>query len=115
MADYTAYNLVTTSATLIYTPGQAGVVTSVGGGASPSNVSGGFMRGGRERVTIQNLGPNAIYIGRDSSVATTTGMQIPAGGVASLDYPQTPYYGIAVTANQSSPANTRVDVEEVVR
>lgn len=100
MANYAAYNLLTASATLIYTPGAAGTV-------SPS----GFMRGGKERITVQNLGPNAIYVGDDSSVASTTGLQIPANGVASFDHPRMPIYGITVTGNQSSPNNTRVFVE----
>lgn len=100
MANYAAYNLVTTGATLIYSPGVAGTATA-----------NGFLRGGRERVTVQNLGSNPIYIGDDSSVASTTGLQIPASGVAAFDHPRMPLYGITVTGNQSSPNNTRVFVE----
>lgn len=73
--------------------------------------------GGANTVLIQNLGPNAIYCG-DSSVATTTGIQVPAlGGALSIDIVQLAgnndttirpiIYCLAATADQASPNNTR--------
>ena len=64
------------------------------------------------RVTIQNLGPNAIYVG-SSAVTTATGLSVPANGSFSLssDWSDGPLYAIAATAAQSSPADTRVFVE----
>ncbi|HKY59413.1 MAG TPA: hypothetical protein VJP59_00230 [Gemmatimonadota bacterium] len=63
----------------------------------------------RSSVLIANAGPNAIYIGA-SGVTTATGFPIAAG--ASRDFPNSTIpedlYAIAATANQSSPADTRV-------
>ena len=69
--------------------------------------------GSRNAVSIQNLGPNAIYIGFDSSVTTATGTQVPAsGGSLSVDLRMRPdgtpkIYCIAATALQVSPNDTR--------
>jgi hypothetical protein len=60
----------------------------------------------RERL-IQNLGPNPIYLG-GSAVTTATGLEVPSGGgVVSVPGNFT-LYGIASTADQVSPADTRV-------
>jgi hypothetical protein len=63
---------------------------------------------------IQNLGPNPIYCGGTASVATTTGVQVPAnGGVLSADMwggnlsGVTTITCIAATANQTTPLDTR--------
>lgn len=63
-----------------------------------------------EEVTIQNLGPNVIYIDFDTAAATTTGVQIPiTSGVLTVRRgPNTAINAIAATANQTSPANTRI-------
>lgn len=70
-------------------------------------------------VMIQNLGPNVIYCGSNSSVTSTTGVQVAAsGGVLTIDIVQSPpvsgsttvtpsLYCIAATADQTSPNNTR--------
>lgn len=69
---------------------------------------------GRYGIAIQNLGPNPIYCGWDSSVTTATGWQVAAnGGVMSVDVSYNGSSGakklwcIAVTADQSGTADTR--------
>jgi hypothetical protein len=63
----------------------------------------------RKSLSIINGGPNAIYLG-PSDVATTTGFTIAAGATAHLADFFIPegLYAIAGTADQTSPANTRV-------
>lgn len=63
----------------------------------------------RSTLIIQNLGPNAIYIG-PSDVATTTGVQIAANGSITSADPAIgeKIYAIAATADQSGATNTRV-------
>jgi hypothetical protein len=64
----------------------------------------------RKNITIQNLGPNDIYCGFDTSVTTATGMKVAANtGVLSIDLgPNVTVYCRAASADQSSPADTRV-------
>jgi hypothetical protein len=70
--------------------------------------------GGQKRVSIYNNGPNAIYIGgQNIAVTVATGFKIPSGGsfVLSPGTINGPIIAIAETANQVSPADTRVVVE----
>lgn len=63
----------------------------------------------RSSCSIVNTGPNPIYIG-PSDVATTTGFALAAAARLDLiDFfiPET-LYAIAGTADQTSPANTRI-------
>lgn len=63
------------------------------------------------RLTVQNLGPNAIYIG-PTGVATGTGYKILSAASYTLEEGTTArLYAIADTASQTSPADTRVLVE----
>lgn len=63
----------------------------------------------RKNITILNRGPNSIYIGFDSTVTTNTGYEIVSGGTFSADYgDRATVYAIAATADQASPADTRV-------
>lgn len=63
----------------------------------------------RKNITILNRGPNSIYIGFDNTVTTNTGYEIVSGGTFSADYgDRTTVYAIAATADQASPADTRV-------
>lgn len=64
---------------------------------------------GRRTLFIQNLGPNEIYVGFDSSVTSSTGIKVAAnGGALSLDVNDNVHvYARAATALQSSPADTR--------
>jgi hypothetical protein len=67
----------------------------------------------RLAVVIQNLGPNAIAIGTDNTVTTSNGVQVPTNGVLTLTAAiNGTLFAIALTANQSSPADTRVLVEQ---
>jgi hypothetical protein len=64
----------------------------------------------RSVLAIANTGPNAIYIGNED-VTTDTGFPIAATtGVFSADQHSVmeTLYAIAATANQASPADTRV-------
>lgn len=61
-----------------------------------------------QTVVIQNLGPNAIYIG-GSTVTTATGVAVAAtSGVITLHNVDDVVYARAATALQSTPADTRV-------
>lgn len=53
----------------------------------------------RARCLIQNLGSSAIYLGPDSGVDVANGIQVPAGGSASVTL-QTDIYAISATAGQ---------------
>jgi hypothetical protein len=61
------------------------------------------------RVTIQNLGPNAIYLAATAAKCTTAlGLQVPATtGIVTIDIANDELYAIAATALQVSPADTR--------
>jgi len=75
----------------------------------------------RKRIKIFNNGPNTIYVG-GSTVTAATGFPIPAGTGQEFRLrntqtgpsdgtpatPAYPLYGITVTANQASPADTAV-------
>lgn len=64
--------------------------------------------GKRGSMLIFNNGPNAIYCGWDSSVATTTGMPIAAsGGALAVDLGPGPQLYCITTVLQVSPSNTR--------
>jgi len=66
----------------------------------------------RSAVVIQNLGPNAIAVGVDNTVTTANGVQIPSNGVLTLTAGiNGTLFAVAATANQVSPADTRVLVE----
>lgn len=81
-----AFELTTAGTTLIFTPS-----------------------GDNDVVEIQNLGPNAIYIDSVTPVVTTTALQVPSGAVYSVPPGmRTAIYGRAVTADQTSPLDTRV-------
>lgn len=63
---------------------------------------------GRRRLTVQNLGPNPIFIGT-TAVTTATGIRVSPGSTMSLDLGENvPLHAIAATALQVSPADTRV-------
>lgn len=63
----------------------------------------------RKRVRITNLGPNTIFIGTSSAVTAANGYPVAAAAEREfrLDSGQD-LWGIASTADQSSPADTRV-------
>lgn len=67
------------------------------------------VTGSRGPIYIQNLGPNAIYVG-GSGVTSATGFQVPAAGSITIGavYGGDALYARAVTADQVSPADTRV-------
>jgi len=61
-------------------------------------------------VTIQNLGPNAIYVDIEVDAAVATGIQIAAtSGIITLELDAgLAINGITTSAIQSTPADTRV-------
>lgn len=63
----------------------------------------------RKSISVHNAGPNAIYLG-PSDVTTTTGYPVAAGASVTLNDFFIPdvLYARAATADQVSPANTRV-------
>lgn len=63
----------------------------------------------RKTISVHNAGPNAIYIG-PSDVTTTTGFPIAAGATHQFNEAFVPdaLYARAATADQASPANTRI-------
>ena len=64
-------------------------------------------------ITITNLGPNAIYVG-PSNVTTATGQPVAAAATLRLEGGlDSGLWGIAATAAQASPADTRYFVETV--
>lgn len=95
-----AYQVPTGSALLIYNPGQMGAALADGTQAAY-----------KERLTVQNKGPNSIYYGFASTVTTATGEEIPAGSSANFVNLLQPLYVRAASADQVSPADTRVTVE----
>lgn len=64
----------------------------------------------RKNVTIQNLGPNAIWCNFVSTASNTNGLRVdPNGGFLSLDVGAAlTLWCRADTADQVSPADTRV-------
>lgn len=86
----TAYQ-VTTSSTAIYTPTVDGA-------------SGG--------VTIQNLGPNPIYIDFDEAATVAGSLQIASGASYTSSGLHT-IYAICATL-QVTPADTRISIERTV-
>lgn len=94
------------------TGGVSGTSTAYSVSAVNVQTTGSLLNDGltdRRALFVQNLGPNPIYIG-DASVATTTGIEVPAnGGTVTLPIQVgTAIYAIAATANQTSPLNTRI-------
>jgi hypothetical protein len=62
-------------------------------------------------VFVSNLGPNVIYLEVGATATTTTGLPVPAttGTIGPLHLPPgQALNAIAATANQVSPADTRV-------
>lgn len=59
-------------------------------------------------VIIQNRGPNSIYVSTEAGVTTATGVEVASNGVLVLQRPRGKIYAVAATANQTTPANTRV-------
>jgi len=87
----TAYQ-VTTSSTTIYTPTEDG--------------SGG-------EVTIQNLGPNPIYIDFGEAATVAGSLQIPAnGGTYTTNGLQV--INAICSVLQATPLDTRISIERVV-
>lgn len=79
-----------------------------------SNVLPNVMPPGAKRISIYNNGPNPIHVGgSNTTITTSTGFKIPAGGSFSFSpgIINPPLIGIAETADQVSPANTRVMIE----
>lgn len=97
------FAIATASATKVYSPGQSGTASASA-----------FLPGSRERVTIANLGPNAVFWDHTSGVTAAAGNPIAASGVKVFENCTRPIWVIGVTADQVSPADTRVGVEEVV-
>lgn len=65
------------------------------------------------RVTIQNLGPNPIYIG-SAGVDDTTGYKVLTNASFTLEEGTSgPLWAIATTAAQVSPNDTRVLIEPI--
>jgi hypothetical protein len=64
----------------------------------------------RKNITIQNLGPNPIYLGPSAAEATVAnGYVLPSQGVVSFDWgPELSVWAIAGTANQLAGAGTRI-------
>lgn len=63
-------------------------------------------------AVVQNLGPNAIYVETTGAATVIGGLQIAATtGVSTLPVaPNVTLTAIAATANQASPADTRLYV-----
>lgn len=75
--------------------------------------------GTHKGITIQNLGPNPIWVG-DSTVTPTSGVQVPADAVNRtcenslvLRHDGAAVYAIADNADQTSPLDTRVALEHL--
>ena len=67
----------------------------------------------RDRVLITNLGPNTIYLGTDNTVTTANGLPVPTNATVDLRGAiNGTVFGIAATALQVSPADTRYWVEQ---
>ena len=63
----------------------------------------------RKNISIFNNGPNNIYIGFKSTVGTADGFPVPPQTQWSMDLSsKVTVYAIADTADQVSPADTRV-------
>lgn len=67
---------------------------------------------GRNSFAIYNNGPNTIWCGWSSAVATTTGFPVATLTMLSVDLVamadvDANFYCLASTADQTSPANTR--------
>lgn len=75
--------------------------------ASATKILTGTMS--RGSVLIANRGPNTIYIAPTEAKCTTVlGFPIPANGSVELDETNGDVWAIVETANQVSPANTRI-------
>lgn len=61
---------------------------------------------------IYNGGANTIYVGDDSSVATTTGIPVASGQSYTFTSVNKGLWGIAASADQVSPADTRWNTEQ---
>lgn len=85
------------------------VAVQVLASAATSLLAAAPATGSRGPITIQNLGPNAIYVG-GSGVTSATGLQVPAAGsiIVGAVYGSDALFARAVTADQVSPADTRV-------
>jgi hypothetical protein len=68
-------------------------------------------------VTIQNLGPNALYLDTGdggAGLTTASGLQVPPDGAYTTDGLDE-VWAIAATALQASPLDTRVSIERKYR
>lgn len=45
---------------------------------------------------VQNLGPDALYLGRDESVDASSGVKVAAGDAVSVAYTSQPLHGVSV-------------------
>ena len=70
----------------------------------------GDTRASRGPVLVSNLGPNTIYLGTSSAVTTATGFPVPTNTTVTMTFigPADTLYARAATADQVSPADTRV-------
>lgn len=94
----TGFGTTTTAFQLLLTP--PGTETLISGAGA---TIGGLCR---ERL-VQNLGPNAIYIG-PTGVTTANGFEVPSGGGVVSVPGSFELYGVAAVADQVAPADTRV-------
>jgi len=95
MAIVTAVQVLTGSSIAILTPAA------------------GDNRQSRGPILISNLGPNAIFVGTSNAVTTATGFPIPATtGSVNIGFINSgdTLYARAATADQTTPADTRVMV-----
>jgi hypothetical protein len=70
----------------------------------------GDTRASRGPIMVSNLGPNTIYLGTSSGVTTATGYPVPTLTSVTVSFiaPTDTLYARAATADQASPADTRV-------
>jgi hypothetical protein len=61
-------------------------------------------------VTVQNLGPNAIYLCTSAPAVVASSLQLPSGGAYTYDTGNEEVYAIT-TVLQVTPADTRVSHE----
>lgn len=66
-----------------------------------------------QEVTVQNLGPNPIYLQFGAAATVAGGLQVPSGGGSYTFDALEDVYAITTTADQVSPSDTRISVERL--
>lgn len=70
--------------------------------------------GDKVSVTVQNLGPNPLYVASGMNNPTSTNaIQVPSGTAYTFASGEEEIWGRTTTADQVSPADTRVSRERL--